>query len=174
MPEIWDIYDKDGNKTGRLHERGKPMQPGDYNLVAHVWIRNSRGEYLLSKRAPMNSIWDNLWQTTGGCAVTGDDGFTTALKEAREEIGVALDPAKGRLFKRYCDERKAEIGGGLTGVWVEVWLFEQEADISAVVLQPEETIDAKWAAPAEIIQAMENGTFIPRRFYPYVDDMFNF
>ena len=41
MAEFWDIYDKNGNRTDHFHERGKPMQKGDYHLVVHVWIINS-------------------------------------------------------------------------------------------------------------------------------------
>ena len=32
MVELWDVYNEQGNKTGRLHERGKPMKAGDYHL----------------------------------------------------------------------------------------------------------------------------------------------
>ena len=50
MIELWDILDENGNITGRLHERGKPMVEGDYHLVVHVWIMNHKGEFLISKR----------------------------------------------------------------------------------------------------------------------------
>jgi hypothetical protein len=33
MPELWDIVDEYGNKTGRLHERGTPMKNGEYHLA---------------------------------------------------------------------------------------------------------------------------------------------
>lgn len=52
MPEMWDIVDQNGNKTGRLHERGRPMQKGEYPLSVSVWILNRQGEFLISKRAP--------------------------------------------------------------------------------------------------------------------------
>ncbi|MCL2249565.1 MAG: phosphotransferase, partial [Oscillospiraceae bacterium] len=52
--EVWDILDKDGNKTGRFHERGKPMATGDYHVVVHVWNHNGRGEWLIDKRSPQN------------------------------------------------------------------------------------------------------------------------
>jgi 8-oxo-dGTP pyrophosphatase MutT (NUDIX family) len=133
-------------------------------LVVHVWIKNGNGEYLITKRAPVGSEWDNLWQPTGGCAVAGDDGFQTALKEAREEIGVTLRPENGKLFTRYADTR-----GDGSGTWVEVWLFEQEVDIHTVVLQPEETCGAKWATKDEILRIIAENKFIPRQFYPYLD-----
>ena len=36
MQEMWDIVDQNGNKTGRLHERGRPMQKGEYPLSVSV------------------------------------------------------------------------------------------------------------------------------------------
>jgi len=41
MSELWDVLDIDGNKTGRIHERGKPMQKGEGHLVVLIWILNS-------------------------------------------------------------------------------------------------------------------------------------
>ena len=43
MAELWDILDENGNKTGRLHERGKPMNKGEYHLEVSVWIENDNG-----------------------------------------------------------------------------------------------------------------------------------
>lgn len=36
MRELWDILDENGNKTGRLRERGTPMRKGEYHLVIQV------------------------------------------------------------------------------------------------------------------------------------------
>ena len=33
-----DIYDENRCLTGRLHRRGTPWQPGEYGLVACVWV----------------------------------------------------------------------------------------------------------------------------------------
>lgn len=35
MVELWDILDKNGNVTGRVHERGKPMNKGGKVTVPH-------------------------------------------------------------------------------------------------------------------------------------------
>jgi hypothetical protein len=46
LAEFWDILEENGNATGRLHERGKPMRDGEYHLEVSVWIENENGEYL--------------------------------------------------------------------------------------------------------------------------------
>jgi len=50
--ELWDVYDEHRNSTGRLHRRGDPLPEGEYHLVVYVWMLNSRGEFLLTKRSP--------------------------------------------------------------------------------------------------------------------------
>ena len=39
--ELWDIYDKDRNFTGRTHRRGDPLPSGDYHLTVHVWLQHT-------------------------------------------------------------------------------------------------------------------------------------
>ena len=50
--ELWDIYDKDRNKTGRTMKRGEPMKDGDYHLVVHICIFSSDGKMLIQQRQP--------------------------------------------------------------------------------------------------------------------------
>ena len=50
--EIWDIYDCNRVKTGRTHERGKPMIAGDYHLVVfeQMKVNNSEVRIILNLR----------------------------------------------------------------------------------------------------------------------------
>jgi len=170
MAELWDILDENRNKTGRLHERGKPMNAGDYHLVVQIWLMNSKGEFLISRRSPGTTGWAGMWQTTGGSAVAGDDSLATALKETNEEIGVVLDPKNGQLFKQYMLPHTNDKGGA----FYDVWLFRQEVDIASVVLQPDETCDARWASKEQIRQMIDEGIFISEEAYPYIDELFYF
>lgn len=72
-----------GQKTGRRHERGKPMPKGEYSLSMSVWILHRQGELLISKRAPGKKR-PGVWETTGGCAIAGESSLA-ALREVREE-----------------------------------------------------------------------------------------
>lgn len=169
MLELWDILDESGHKTGRLCERGTPLHKGEYHLVVNVWIKNSKNEFLISRRTNNCGWWSGLWQTTGGAAVTGDNSLETALKETREEIGIMLDPKNGQLFKHYSELRKNDDGS----VFIDVWLFQQDFDIATVVFQPEETCDAMWASKEKIKQMIDDGHFIPpQEAYPYIDEFF--
>jgi len=158
MAEMWDVLDEKGNKTGRLHERGTTMQQGDFHLVVEVWITNQKGDFLVSKRTPERN---GLWHTTGGCAITGDDSLTAALREVQEEIGIILSPNARQLFKRFNDN-----GNGIH----DVWLFSHEVDISDTILCPVEISDAKWVSQEQIRNMTNDGSFA----YPYLDELFYF
>ena len=163
--ELWDVYDENRNKTGRLHERGKPMTTGDYHIIVHVWKRNIKGEWLIDKRTPRygNNDLDNKWETTGGCAVAGDDSLTAALRETREELGIELNPQSGVLFSSTA--RKWEDGHT---AFVDVWAFEYDESIESVAFDGSEVCDAMWASADKIREMMASGELLD---YPYFDEM---
>lgn len=165
MPEYWDICDADGNPTGRIHEKGKPMHPGEYHLAVTVWIRNSEGKFLLSRRLPTARHDPHFWEPTGGSAIAGEDSLTAALREVREELGLTLDPSRGKLFKRY----NWPHGDGKGMAHFCTWLFSLDTPLSAVTLQPTETCDVMWADEDTIRRLIREGIFVP---YTYLDELF--
>ncbi|MES2765057.1 MAG: NUDIX domain-containing protein [Bacteroidota bacterium] len=161
--EIWEILDKNRRKTGKLVERGKPMTQDEYHLVVHVWIVNSKGEFLIQKRAP-NKTYPNMWDITGGSAILGDDSLQAALREVKEEIGIELSAHQGECFKSYISQN-ADFPQ-----FTDVWLFMADFDISEVVCQPEVVAEAKWAASEEILLMIKRGEFVDAM--PYLDEIF--
>lgn len=146
--ELWDIYDEAGNKTGRTQRRGDGFAPGDRHLCVHVWIQNSRGEYLLTRRAP-EKVMGGLWECTGGSALAGEDSLAAALREVREETGLTLDPRNGELLFRFSGDH----------FHCDVWRFRQEIDADAVVLQPGETCGWMLADAGTIRRLNDAGSF---------------
>jgi len=164
MVEMRDVLDENRQKTGALHRRGQPLGDGEYHLVVNVWIVNDAGEFLVARRTE-NKTYPLMWEAVGGSAVAGDDSLSTALKEAYEEIGIALDPANGQIFHTY--RRKSD--------FLDTWLFRQNVDINDVKLLPEETCDAMWASEAQIRKMQAEGTFLsPPEFYPYFEELMDF
>lgn len=157
--ELWDVYDENRNLTGRLHRRGDFLEEGDYHLVVHVWLLNSKGEFLLTKRAP-NKGFPNAWETSGGAAQAGDDSLSAALREVREETGlIALPENAERIFAFKREED-----------FCDVWLIRQDFDLKDVVLLPGETIDKQYASRERILEMHQNKTLVP---YSYLSDFFS-
>lgn len=165
--EILDVIDENGNKTGRYAERGRKMAAGDYHLVVHAWKHNYKGEWLIDLRSPgKGTSIDGKWETTGGCAVAGENSLTAALRETKEELGIDLDAQNGTLFHK-------TVRHGYDGhSWLqEAWVFEWNGSIEDIRFQEGETCDARWASADEIREMMASGEFLSEWFYPYFDEM---
>lgn len=149
--ELWDVYDKDRRPLGKTHRRGEPLPEGEYHLIVLVLLQNDKGELLITRRAP-NKGFPNMWEFTGGSALTGDDSLTSALREMREETGIELAPRNGRIVAR--EQAWSDAFGDL-------WLFRQNFDLDRIVLQENETTAARAATRQEILRMIDEGEFIP-------------
>lgn len=165
--EWWDVYDFRRQRTGRVHRRGDPMRADEYHLVVQVWVRNSRGQWLISRRAPGKSE-PLKWEPTGGSVLAGEDSLAGALREVREELGVSLRPESGQLF---CSARREQPTWANPG-FLDVWVFQHDCEIGDLRLQAEETCDAMWATEDDIRAMIAEGRFVPMTDDPYFDDLF--
>lgn len=155
--ELWDIYDIDRVRTGRVAQRGKPaseggMGEGEYHLVVHICVFNGRGQLLLQQRQKDKEGYPNLWDVSAaGSALAGENSAAAASRELREELGLVHDFTKERPFWTTHFERG-----------FDDWYFiRMEADISDLRLQPEEVQDARWADLAEIERMLDSGEMVP-------------
>ena len=160
--EIWDLYDKLGNKTGETIARGDRVPEGRYHLVVHVWIKNKDGKYLISLRSADRKNFPNLWESVGGSVVSGEDSLTGALRECAEEVGVCLDPKRGR---KILSMTRDIIDGKRYNNIVDVWLFDHDGEADLNKATTAEVDDVKWASAEEIKALWDNGDFVPSLGY---------
>ena len=154
--ELWDVYDAEGRLTGKTHLRALPLKPDEYHLCVHVWTQNSKGEFLLTRRSENKSM-PGLWESTGGSVTAGEDSFSAALREVREETGIELEPSAGKFLFRYSG----------VSFHCDVWLFRQDFDLSKVRLLEGETCAAMAASREKILELLEKDEFVR---YEYVED----
>ena len=145
--ELWDIVDENGNKTGRIHTKGEPMQDGEFHLAVSVWIKNSDNKYLISKRVATKVASANMWETTSGGAIAGDSALEGTLRELEEELGMKADVDKLRFIGSY-----ARIND-----FVEVFLLESNIDVNELKLQEDEVQAAKWISICEFEEIIKSG-----------------
>ena len=93
MDEWLDIYDEHQRPTGRLRRRGDPIEPGDRYLVVTVFVRDSGGRFLTTRRSPQKAYYPGCWEVTSGTAQAKEDGLAAAVRELAEETGLAPGPA---------------------------------------------------------------------------------
>lgn len=155
MPELWDLYNKNGEKTGERHERGQPIPQGMYHLVVSAWIMNGQGQFLLSQRHP-NKPYPLYWECTGGSVLAGENSLIGAIREVKEELGIELDRSTARLlFQTRRDS---------TQDFYDVWLFQTDVPIKALKLQATEVVNAQWVDKDELLDLFRAG-----RLHPLID-----
>lgn len=150
--EIWDIYDKDRNFTGKTMVEGEKFPQGAFHLVVHVCIFNSQGKMLIQHRQPFKERWPNLWDlTVGGRAQAGDSSSKAAEREAFEELGLKLNLQNVR----------PSLTINFDYGFDDYYLIEKNIDLSRLKLQDEEVSEVKWATKEEIISMIDHKEFIP-------------
>ena len=157
MAETWDLYTKYREKTGRTHIRGEELPGEDYHLVVHVWIRNRKGEYLISRRSADRPTYPLLWETVGGSVIHGEDSIGGAIREAKEEVRIDLSPEQGKLV---FSKIRSKIDGKKYNDIMDVWLFEYDGDFDTEGVVTEEVAECKWMTKEEIKDYYDQGIFV--------------
>lgn len=161
--EIWDIYDKYRNRTGKTTSDKSKLGKEGYHLVVHICIFNSKGEMLVQQRQSNSKHWGDHWDlSAGGSALSGELSYETAERETLEEIGIKLDlknirPHLSLNFPRGFDD---------------VFLIEKDIEIENLVLQEEEVKDIKWASREDIVKMIEDDEFVPY-YISYINMLFD-
>ncbi|MBS1371742.1 MAG: NUDIX domain-containing protein [Lentisphaeria bacterium] len=98
MEEYFDIYDEAGNRVGRALRSECHGNPALLHHTSHVVVFHPDGErILLQKRSMAKDIQPGKWDTAvGGHVDPGEDYRDAALRELREELGVAEFPGELR------------------------------------------------------------------------------
>lgn len=155
--EIWDLYTEQRELTGKEHFRGEKIPQGYYHLVVHVWIRNEKGEYLISQRSEDRPAFPLMWECVGGSALKGEDSLSAALRETEEEVGVKLSSRDGKIIY-------SVVGRVIDGVRfsdiVDAWLFEYNEPVTLESATTKEVAQTVWMKKPEIKRLFDNGKLI--------------
>lgn len=160
--EYWDIYDAEGNPTGRVLPKGAVLSPEEYHLAGEVWVYDAaHRQFLLQQRSEACELLPGMWGHTTGRIRAGEDSRTGCVRELQEELGLVVAPQELQLLRRILRRD----GQGL--IW-DVYLLGRELDPAQLTLQPEEVAAACWVDVAQMQQLMAEG----RMFcYPEIQEI---
>ena len=160
--EYWDLYTEDRKYTGETHIRGEELPDNRYHLVVHVWIRNRRGEYLISQRDASRPSFPLMWETVGGSVVKGENSLQGAVREVKEEIGLDLDASSGKLL--FSKVRKTLNGRKFNDI-LDVWLFEYNGEVDLSASTTEEVAQTCWMTRMQIRDLFDRGLLVDSLSY---------
>lgn len=159
--EKWDLYDRNRNIIGE-HIRGEELPDNGYHLVVHVWIKNSKGQYLIAQRSASRKQNPLMWECQGGSVLQGESSIQGAVREAKEEVGITLDINKGKfVFSKVRDV----VAGTKFNDIIDVWLFEYDGAISLRHATTDEVAQVKWLYPKEIMELRKQQKFVKTLSY---------
>lgn len=153
--EKWDLYTKYREKTGKEHIRGEAVPDGFYHLVVSVWIRNSKGEYLISQRSANRPTSPLMWECVGGSVLKGESSMEGALREVKEEVGLDLKKEDGRLLFSKIRGVDYKYGCRTFDDIMDVWLFDYDGELRLEDATTDEVADCKWMTVSEIRKLYE-------------------
>ena len=147
MAELWDAYDNNFNiiKDVTL-VRGEPLSDGIYHLVCEVIVKHIDGTFLLMQRDYQKND-GGMWEVgAGGSALKGETPLLGAVRELKEETGLAAKEIKE--IKRIVHDVHHSI--------YFIYLYVTDCDKDAVVLQEGETIAYKWIDKNSLLEMSED------------------
>ena len=164
--EIWDLYDENRELLGKDHVRGEQLPIDGYHLVVHVWIRNSKGEYLIAQRTANRPTFPLVWECVDGSVIKGEDSLQGALREVKEEVGVDLLPEKGQVI--LSDIKKIEFGKVVNKI-VDVWLFEYDGEVDLSNATTDEVAQVAWMGRSQIKELFDANMFVDTLEYFFTE-----
>lgn len=164
--EIWDLYDENRELLGKDHVRGEQLPIDGYHLVVHVWIRNSKGEYLIAQRSANRPTFPLVWECVDGSVIKGEDSLQGALREVKEEVGVDLLPEKGHVI--LSDIKKIEFSKVVNKI-VDVWLFEYDGEVDLSNATTDEVAQVAWMNRSQIKELFDANMFVDTLEYFFTE-----
>lgn len=153
--ELLDIYNLSGNRTGRTVERDRLFdhirEDSDRLLLVHVCVFNSRGEMLIQQRQLTKDRYPGCWDVSaGGFALSGESSREAVQRELFEELGIATDEVDIQLALRE----------PFHVVFDDFYVCRAELEPSALHLQEQEVMAARWAGRDEVLTMLSTGKFV--------------
>lgn len=149
MEEFWDIYDENRVFQNRTIRRGDTFKDGEYYVSCEVWFKNSKGEMLVTLRAE-NKKAGGLWEFVGGGVLAGETTAQATVREVKEEIGIDITESELTFLHEYRQRN----------YFMDIYLVNKDINIKDMVLDTNETQDAKWVSEKELQSMIENQEFV--------------
>lgn len=155
--EMWDIYDKNKQLTGRCMKKNDwVLKDDEYHLTVLGVVRHvTTGKYLITKRVMTKAWAPGWWEVSGGACQAGETSIEAVRREVNEETGLNTE-GKGEYIFTYHRENP----GKGDNYFVDVYRFDLEFTEDDLNIQEEEAAGYMLATLDEIKAFAEEGIFL--------------
>ncbi len=159
--EIFDVVDENGIPTGEVVDRKKAHREGIRHRTAHVWIirKTDTGvQVLLQKRSENKDSFPGQYDTSSaGHIPAGDEPVESAIRELKEELGIDAVPEQLKYAGSFHVQYEEEFHGEMfrDNEYANVFVYDEEVDISSLILQEEEVERVDWFDISELKRGLE-------------------
>ncbi len=158
--EYFDILNRDGSKSGEIAPKGEELLEGQYDIGAHAYIHNSKGEFLIQKRAKTKEFLPGEWDIHMGHVMAGEKSKEAIIREIHEELGIKIDDiifVKRVLWEKY-------------NHFIDIFVLCKDIDISDLTLQESELDDVKYISAEEMINLIKGMDYRPEEYRIVMED----
>jgi 8-oxo-dGTP diphosphatase len=159
--EIWDAYDKDGNKLRFDQFRDEPIPEGVYHIVVEIYTVTENNEVLITQRH-QNKPWALKWEVTGGSILKGETPEQGAIRELREETGIVVADSDLNFVYSYIYKNVPSI--------YKCFVVFINKEKTKIQLQEGETIDYRYLPYNEFKEFVRTDDYVDwvrERFYDH-------
>ena len=159
MEELFDIVDLQGIPTGETVTRSEAHAKGIPHRTAHIWVvreHNGSIEVLLQKRAEHKDSYPGCWDTSSAGHITaGDEPLSSALRELKEELGIAASAEELQFTGIHHVLHEKEFYGKpfIDNETVFMYVYTGIVHTEDLVLQKEEVQAVSWFALSTVRKA---------------------
>lgn len=143
--ELLDIYDDNGNVTGKTVIRGeklKELKDNEHIALSVIFIENDKGEFLIQKTSKEKG---GHYSSTGGHVDSGETPLEAIKREVKEEIGINIDNDKIVDYGFLSYDKPLRF----------MYYIRKNIDISDIKVQKEEVDFVKYMSVQEINDLIE-------------------
>lgn len=144
--ELLDIYDDNGNITGKTIIRGDKntkLNENEHIALSVIFIQNDNGKFLIQKTSEKKG---GKYSSTGGHVDSGETPLEAIKREVKEEIGINIDNDKIEEYGFLSYDKPLRY----------MYYLRKDIDIKDVKVQKEEVDYVKYMSVQEIEKLIEN------------------
>ena len=145
--ELLDVYNDNGQRTGKVVERGtkdSSFKLGEHIAVAIMYIENNKNEFLIQKKSKQKG---GIYSSTGGHVGHNEKPIDTIKREVKEELGIDISK-----------ENIIDLGYLVFDFPVRfIFYLKKDIDLNDVVLQKDEFESVSYMTINELKNIIDKG-----------------